>query len=207
MNERLPLLEPRLPSRFQERFWHKCIKYIPVTIFFSFIVYSYYNTNIELSTNLSVYGLFALLNYSSQFVMAVINKYKMDKISKSIDQGYIPIAVCVAGYREREDYFRNCLLSIKNSEYDNIQRIIVVIDGNSDEDKYMAKICMEVFGSNECAQIRLSSLMLPETAHANQKLISRCIDSFNTYRVLCIQQPHSGKRSAIFTAVQLCQHR
>jgi hypothetical protein len=105
MNERLPLLEPRLPSRFQERFWHKCIKYIPVTIFFSFIVYSYYNTNIELSTNLSVYGLFALLNYSSQFVMAVINKYKMDKISKSIDQGYIPIAVCVAGYREREDYF------------------------------------------------------------------------------------------------------
>lgn len=60
------------------------------------------------------------------------------------------VALTVSAYQEDPVYLRECLESVKNTEYppDKL-RIIMVIDGNSPEDQYMMDMFKEIFAKEE----------------------------------------------------------
>lgn len=104
--------------------------------------------------------------------------------------------VLVVGYRENPNYFRNCLNSIKHLSF---HKLYVVIDGCMEEDQYMVDIVKEVF-LDTCCHIILDQLKFNldlVTIKEKLSLINPCCN------VVCISQPHSGKRNVMYTGFYL----
>lgn len=146
---------------------------------------------------ISVYGLYSIAHLTIQVICASLNKRRMDKEVAERPDGWkdIRVGICVAGYREDAFYFEQCLKSIKASKYENIGRIICIIDGNDDADKYMADVYRMVFNENV---VTLDYLM-------SEKNIDEIdFSQFgNENTPLCILQPHKGKREAQYTAFSI----
>jgi hyaluronan synthase len=110
--------------------------------------------------------------------------------------------VQVAGWKEDEHYFKDCLRSITDVKYENVKRAIVVVDGCEEDDEYMGNCCEEVFGSR-VRVVHLPKLLDPDDEEQNEKLFKEYVDPYDNYPVLAILQPHHSKRSAIYTAVRI----
>lgn len=85
--------------------------------------------------------------------------------------------------------FKKCLESIRDSDYKNVARVIVVVDGNDAGDEEMADVFKTVYGDN----VTNVDFVLSETAK-NASEISSEID-----RNICVLQPHRGKRESLYT--------
>ncbi|XP_042336587.1 hyaluronan synthase 3 isoform X2 [Sceloporus undulatus] len=57
------------------------------------------------------------------------------------------VALCIAAYQEDPDYLRKCLRSVQRISFPGL-RVVMVVDGNSQEDAYMLDIFNEVLGSD-----------------------------------------------------------
>ncbi|KAB0403695.1 hypothetical protein E2I00_004007 [Balaenoptera physalus] len=60
------------------------------------------------------------------------------------------VALCIAVYQEDPDYLWECLQSVKRLTYPGI-KVVMVIDGNSEDDLYMMDIFSEVMGRDKSA--------------------------------------------------------
>lgn len=133
----------------------------------------------------SAYG-FCLSLYSFiQVLFSYLNRRYIEKITKralTTDKKY---NILVVGYREDPILFRKCLESMKMFFYDSkIEKILVVIDGNSPEDQYMVDIFKRVFDTDS-------------------KHILSSIFSVPVEKALCISQDHEGKRRVLYTGLKL----
>lgn len=135
---------------------------------------------------ISIYGIYSLVYFILQVIFGEINNNKIKKDVESRDENWAEygVGVVVVGYKEEKDLLRRCLESIRDNNYKNICRIVFIIDGNSEEDEYMADIYRSVFNENV---VKLDNI---------KDEIDYSIFGDSDTNV-CIMQPHSGKREGL----------
>ena len=60
------------------------------------------------------------------------------------------VALCIAAFQEDPDYLRKCLRSIRRISFPGL-KVVLVVDGNRPEDRYMMDIFQEVMGGADQA--------------------------------------------------------
>lgn len=126
-----------------------------LTIFFVYPFSIFYGYNI-------FFGVFVLFYFVLQTSYAAMNYRQCKKLT--LPPQPPGVALLIVGYRENETYWEKCLQSILKSTYRNVNAVVAFIDGNEEEDRYMADIFQRI--------------MLTD-------------DRFFSYVRLC---PHQGKR-------------
>uniref|UniRef100_A0A7N8X5N6 Hyaluronan synthase 1-like n=1 Tax=Mastacembelus armatus TaxID=205130 RepID=A0A7N8X5N6_9TELE len=97
------------------------------------------------------YGLLLSLHLMVQSLFAFIEHRRM-RARKKPCTFTKSIALTISAYQEDPVYLRECLNSIKALHYPSeLLRIILVIDGNSDDDRYMMEMFREVFADQDPA--------------------------------------------------------
>lgn len=151
------------------------------------------------------YGALSISYYLATTVFAYLNRRLVNKNAEKckaeeLEGASSPsVSVHVVGYKEDPDYFRSCLESVIRLSYTNLQQVIVVVDGNDADDRYMADIANEVFGENVIS-IDLDYIPAQSVqAHRAISTTSMCEEK-SGYPVYVVTQPHAGKREVIFTA-------
>jgi hyaluronan synthase len=152
---------------------------------------------------LTTYGLITLSNYIFQTIFALLNRKKCENINLKNEHSRLikkstSVNIHVVGYRENEKYFEDCLISCKNIDYKGLNKIIICIDGNKAEDLYMVEIANKVFPL--CYNIYLDKI--PDTFKDKNDMINYLNEEleFCSSNVICVTQPHSGKRSVLYTS-------
>jgi hyaluronan synthase len=74
-------------------------------------------------------------------------KYNERILSDGMENPY-GIVLLVVGHQERKDYWKRCLLSIKNINPMFLKGIYIIIDGNTDKDDYMSEMVEEILIEN-----------------------------------------------------------
>ncbi|CEP08051.1 hypothetical protein [Parasitella parasitica] len=131
------------------------------------------------------------------------------------------MGLAVVGYREEPTLFTKCLESIKELDYPDAFKVIVVIDGDEPEDREMANLFQKIFPQSPI-------LVLPEllsdsfekirkNARERQEEGAEKTEAEPDYDQLlrdtftlptdttpvCYMQPHRGKRHAMYTAFRV----
>ncbi|XP_071326781.1 hyaluronan synthase 1 [Trachinotus anak] len=133
------------------------------------------------------------------------------------------IGFTISAYQEDPDYLRECLNSIRALKYPpELLRIIMVVDGNSDDDRYMMDMFREVFMDQDPGcyvwknnyhtwdptqaqpDVEMATAMGPGGdadyvvgEDPQRKEVERLIQS---KRCVCIMQKWGGKREVMYTA-------
>jgi len=120
---------------------NKIKKYLFFSIFFYIFLGIYVLSFFEIIP-VSMYGIFLILFMINQLVMAKLNfnqnkKCLLKEQIKTYD-------ILIVGYRENEEYWKNCLNSIKEQSIAP-NKIIISIDGDDEEDVYMYDTAKEIF--------------------------------------------------------------
>lgn len=129
------------------------------------------------------------------------------------------IGFTISAYQEDPIYLRECLNSIRALKYPpELLRIIMVVDGNTDDDRYMMEMFREVFSDQEPgyyvwknnyhtwdpaqAQQDVEMGAGGEDGHAIADDLQRkeVEDLIQTKRCVCIMQKWGGKREVMYTA-------
>lgn len=142
---------------------------------------------------ISIYGIYSLVYLVLQIIFTEINNKKVKQDVEARDENWreYGVGLVVVGYNEEKDLLRRCLESIKNNDYQNIRRIVFVVDGNSEDDAYMADIYKQVFNNN--------------VVKVDYLLSSREEIDYSIYGDdnVCIMQPHHGKREGLYTGFKI----
>lgn len=154
------------------------------------------------------YGVISISYYAMTYVFAFLNRQKVErKALRYKNLTLFPeVAINVVGYREDPAYFRQCLESVKHLEYSNIRHVAVVVDGNEEDDMYMADIAKEVFGD---IVVELCLDVVPCNTESTSLLGLELGKVSGNHRggwpVYVVTQPHRGKREAIYTAYMIAR--
>ncbi|XP_069803771.1 hyaluronan synthase 1-like [Dendropsophus ebraccatus] len=207
-----------------ERPWVGVVRRI-VTFTFAFIVLAgvlwAFIDSIPLATDefkimaFGIYGAFLSTHLIIQSFFAYLEHRKMRR-------GGLPcsytksVALTISAFQEDPAYLRECLESVKNTEYppDKL-RIIMVIDGNSPDDQYMMDMFKEVFSKED-----VGTYVWKNNYHHWDKDTAEKFPGAGVYteiemedpsrievetlirtkRCVCIMQKWGGKREVMYTA-------
>ncbi|CAL9705960.1 unnamed protein product [Knipowitschia caucasica] len=167
-----------------------------------------------------LYGLLLGLHLLVQSFFAFVEhrrmKARVDPCSYTKTIGFT-----IAAYQEDPDYLRECLLSIRALKYPpELLRIIMVVDGNSEDDGYMMDMFRQVFADQDLAWYVWKhnyhswdpntppdygdvAVALSLGAHftvgedPQSKVVEKLIQR---HRCVCIMQKWGGKREVMYTA-------
>ncbi|XP_041844222.1 hyaluronan synthase 1 [Melanotaenia boesemani] len=129
------------------------------------------------------------------------------------------IGFTISAYEEDRAYLSQCLNSVKALKYPpELMRIIMVIDGNSDEDRYMMDMFKEVFADDDpgvCVwqnnyhswdptqvqqDIEMGQKENSDYAIGEDPQRKEVEHLIQTKRCVCIMQKWGGKREVMYTA-------
>ncbi|XP_007906128.1 hyaluronan synthase 3 [Callorhinchus milii] len=149
-----------------------------------------------------VYGAILALHLCIQSLFAYLEQRRMrargrlSKCSRST-------ALCIAAFQEDPEYLSKCLMSVKRLSYPNL-KVVMVIDGNSEEDMYMMEIFNQVLGQDNTGSYVWSSNYHDRdpgdtdfTLTENKKRVEQIVTQ---NKFSCIMQKWGGKREVMFTA-------
>ncbi|XP_018542724.1 hyaluronan synthase 1 [Lates calcarifer] len=168
------------------------------------------------------YGLLLSLHVLVQSLFAFIEHRRMKAYSKPCTFTK-KIGFTISAFQEDPAYLRECLNSIRALRYPpELLRIIMVVDGNSDDDRYMMDMFREVFMDQDPGfyvwknnyhtwdptqaqqDVEMASEMGPGGdadyvigEDPQRKEVERLIQS---KRCVCIMQKWGGKREVMYTA-------
>nr|XP_020138321.1 hyaluronan synthase 3 isoform X5 [Microcebus murinus] len=114
------------------------------------------------------------------------------------------VALCIAAYQEDPDYLRKCLRSAQRIAFPDL-KVVMVVDGNRQEDAYMLDIFHEVLGGTEQAgffvwRSNFHEAGEGETEASLQEGMDRVRDVVRASTFSCIMQKWGGKREVMYTA-------
>lgn len=157
-----------------------------------------------------LYGAFLSLHLFLQSLFAFLEHRRMRSPARSQHLSR-SVALCIAAYQEDPDYLRKCLRSVRRISFPGL-RVVLVVDGNRPEDRYMMDIFQEVMGGAEQAGSMvwkgnyhsdgsegggvtggMRSTVHMEEASRVARLVRGC-------RYSCIMQEWGGKREVMYTA-------
>ncbi|XP_032084141.1 hyaluronan synthase 1-like [Thamnophis elegans] len=169
-----------------------------------------------------LYGAFLTFHLIIQSFFAFLEHKRMrrDSLSCSYTKS---VALTISAYQEDPAYLRECLQSVKATLYPPEKlRIIMVVDGNSNEDRYMMDMFREVFAGEDMGtfvwennyhhqpQLDMengdggyhsgdepSQYTEIDMEHPGQLVVEELI---RTKRCVCIMQKWGGKREVMYTA-------
>lgn len=162
------------------------------------------------------YGLLLSLHVLVQSLFAFIEHRLMKGRTKPCSYTKT-IGFTISAYQEDPSYLRECLNSVRSLQYPpELLRIIMVIDGNSDDDRYMMDMFREVFADQDPGFFvwennyhswdpkKDQQNEQTETIYDNalwedpqKKELEHLIQ---TKRCVCIMQKWGGKREVMYTA-------
>lgn len=155
------------------------------------------------------YGLLLGLHVLVQSLFAFVEHRRMRARSKACTFTKT-IGLTISAYQEDPEYLRECLNSIRALKYPpELLRVIMVVDGNSEDDIYMLEMFREVFADRDpgCyvwrnnyhtwdpTQTQDASYGLGEDPQRRE--VEYLI---NSRRCVCIMQKWGGKREVMYTA-------
>lgn len=144
---------------------------------------------------ISVYGIYMLVYLIIEFIFALINNKYGNRYTNIVSLNNLARCnLIVVGYREREDYYKMCLESIKMIERSKLNKIYIIVDGNESEDEYMINMVKKMF-ENEYIYINLVDL-------SDESIIS-IMDRIMNKRIVLISKAHSGKRDSMYIGFKL----
>jgi len=169
-----------------------------------------------------IYGLLLSLHLLVQSLFAFIEHRRMKTHTEQCSFTKT-IGFTISAYQEDPTYLRECLNSVKALKYPpELMRIIMVIDGNSDDDRYMMDMFREVFADQDpgfyewrnnyhtwnptkaqsdvemntaVGQVEDADYVMGEDPQ--RKEVEHLIQ---TKRCVCIMQQWGGKREVMYTA-------
>ncbi|KAG2178638.1 hypothetical protein INT44_001791 [Umbelopsis vinacea] len=151
---------------------------------------------------LGVYGLVVLIFIVLQLIFATLNRIhavrfrrKENRVEPEKGHDYHKVGLAVVGYRESPELFSQCLMSIKQLDYPLPLKIVVVIDGDGQEDYEMAHVFEKEFSDSPVISI---PYLLSEATEDEKLEFKNLCDT--APQVSCYLQPHRGKRHAMYTA-------
>lgn len=112
--------------------------YIAIVIFYPMSIFYGYNVFL---------GVLVLFYFVLQTSYAALNYQRCKKLK--LRENPPGVALLVVGYRENADYWQKCLESILQIKYENINAVVAFVDGNEEEDYYMADIFNRVMLSED----------------------------------------------------------
>ncbi|XP_078257021.1 hyaluronan synthase 3-like [Rhinoraja longicauda] len=159
-----------------------------------------YTENYHLSFGL--YGAFLTLHLFIQSFFACLEHRRARKENRPL-KFTKSVALCIAAYQEDPDYLRKCLASARRIAYPNL-KVVMVIDGNQEEDMYMMEIFNELMGvENSGSYIWQSNYHQEgpgETEFTQSEGKSRVQQIVGQSAFSCIMQLWGGKREVMYTA-------
>lgn len=171
------------------------IMFVPIVVSFALNFSIFKNKDYF---TLSIYGLYMVFYMLLQMVFAYLNKRRIALIHKTKLEITGKYNVLVVGFREDPALFRHCLKSaLALSRQENLNKVIVVIDGNTPEDTYMADIAREILG----AEVIRTETLLSSSPRLEALDVLGTGALENKY--ICILQPHKGKRHALYSGLKM----
>lgn len=150
-----------------------------------------------------LYGAILVIHLIIQSLFALLEHRNMKRSLETPIKLNKSLALCIAAYQEDPNYLRKCLVSVKRLTYPGI-KVIMVIDGNTDDDLYMMEIFKEVMGWDKSATFVWRSNYhykgpeeTDESYAESLQQISRLVLS---NKCVCIMQKWGGKREVMYTA-------
>ncbi|XP_072463909.1 hyaluronan synthase 1 [Notamacropus eugenii] len=132
------------------------------------------------------------------------------------------VALTISAYQEDADYLRQCLLSARALQYPREHlRVLLVVDGNREEDMYMVEMFQEVFeaenpatyvwdgnyhqpwapqvsgGSGKAGEVEAGGYAEVEAEDPGRLTVEALVRS---HRCVCVAQRWGGKREVMYTA-------
>ncbi|XP_032094550.1 hyaluronan synthase 1-like [Thamnophis elegans] len=169
-----------------------------------------------------LYGAFLTFHLIIQSFFAFLEHKRMrrDSLSCSYTKS---VALTISAYQEDPAYLRECLQSVKATLYPPEKlRIIMVVDGNSNEDRYMMDMFREVFAGEDMGTFvwennyhHQSQLDMEngdggyhtgdepsQYTEINMEDLRQLVveELIRTKRCVCIMQKWGGKREVMYTA-------
>lgn len=136
-------------------------KYFFLLIEFMIVTFLYYESfHYNLDKQFSFYGIILILYLYFQLQFSFLNHRKNLKL-KDINQ-YQTVLLLV-GHQEKRDYWKNCLLSVKNLvNHNNLIRIYIVIDGDTPQDYYMRQMAETILSTEDSDYIDTHIYQIPK---------------------------------------------
>ena len=155
------------------------------------------------------YGLLLGLHVLVQSLFAFIEHRRMKARTEPCSYTK-SIGFTVSAYQEDPDYLRECLLSIRALQYPpQLLRIIMVVDGNSEDDRYMMDMFREVFSDQDPGCFVWENNYHnwdPPTGGGGEQVCyedpgrKQVEELISSKRCVCIMQRWGGKREVMYTA-------
>uniref|UniRef100_A0A8C7YZX2 Hyaluronan synthase 1 n=1 Tax=Oryzias sinensis TaxID=183150 RepID=A0A8C7YZX2_9TELE len=166
------------------------------------------------------YGLLLSLHVLVQSLFAFVEHRRMRARTKPCTFTKT-IGFTISAYQEDPVYLRECLNSVKALKYPpELLRIVMVIDGNSEDDQYMMDMFKEVFAeynpglyvwrnnyhSWDPTQVEQDIEMAAVTGEDADYIMADDLQRYEveqliqTKRCVCIMQKWGGKREVMYTA-------
>ncbi|XP_035693131.1 hyaluronan synthase 2-like [Branchiostoma floridae] len=167
-----------------------------------------------------LYGAVLAIHLIIQSVFAFLEHLKMKRSSNFPPCQGKSVALMIAAYQEDPVLLQKCLESVRDIDYENL-KVIMVIDGNSDDDMYMRDQFVDVFGAENSDTFvwrhnyhhteplpenvpglqfgakHLEKLTVPSQRDNGGQLVQ---DIIRNNRYSCIMQKWGGKREVMYTA-------
>ena len=150
-----------------------------------------------------LYGAVLVSHLIIQSLFAFLEHQKMKKSLETPVKLNKTVALCIAAYQEDPGYLRKCLQSVKRLTYPRI-KVVMVIDGNSEDDLYMMDIFSEVMGRDMSATYIWKNnfhMKGPGERNESHKESSQHVTQLVlSSKNICIMQKWGGKREVMYTA-------
>ena len=150
-----------------------------------------------------LYGAILVVHLFIQSLFALLEHRNMRRSLETPIKLTKSLALCIAAYQEDPNYLRKCLISVKRLTYPGI-KVIMVIDGNNDDDSYMMDIFRDIMGRDKAATYVWRSNYHHRGPEEGEEAYAESLQQVSRLvlanKCVCIMKKWGGKREVMYTA-------
>lgn len=149
------------------------------------------------------YGILLCLHLLVQSIFAFVEHRRM-RTRRDACTYTKTVGFTISAYQEDPKYLWECLQSVKALHYPpELLRIVMVVDGNTEEDRYMMEMFREIFAAQDpgCYVWQNNYHTQTDGGDPQDDIQRREVEEMiRTKQYVCIMQKWGGKREVMYTA-------